>query len=143
MRAVGDARRALGRRSAGPSDTQLARLALAAERYLRQSLRQDLSIADLCRATGASERTLHLAFRQHIGPSPKAYRKALLLNAARRDLAAGRPETTVTRVANHWGFKHLSWFAHDYKALCGESPHESLRAASPSMTQPAAIAVSG
>ncbi|MCI0365212.1 MAG: helix-turn-helix domain-containing protein [Phycisphaerales bacterium] len=104
-----------------------AELAWAIEEYLRTHLRHDISIADLCRYTGASERTLHLAFREHIGSTPKAYRKILLLNAARRDLHSAPAGTTVTNIAIRWGFLHLGWFAHDYKAMFGESPHETLQ----------------
>ena len=106
---------------------------------------KDPSIGDLCRMTGASERSVHLAFREHIGSSPKAYRKVLLLNAARADLRSARAGATVTSVAVRWGFVHAGWFAHDYKAMFGESPRETLhrRALSRRGPGPRVLAVSG
>lgn len=46
------------------------------------------------------------------------------LNGARRDLLAG--STTGDAVAK-WGFWHWSRFSHDYRALFGERPSDTLR----------------
>ena len=104
-----------------------ATLAWKVEDYLRKHMGEAISVRDLCRITGSAERTLHMAFREEIGSTPKAYLKVLLLNAARRDLRAAPNGTTVTEVAIRWGFTHLGWFAHDYKGMFGESPHDTLQ----------------
>jgi len=85
-----------------------------------------LTIRDLCQAVGASERTLHLAFRQHLGTTPKAHLKALRLNAVRRDLRAAPPGTGVMDVAMRWGFFHAGWLSQDYRRMFGESPSTTL-----------------
>src|SRR5439155_10363386 len=90
------------------------RIACTAERYLRTHLGHPVTILDLCHITGATPRTLHMAFRAHFGATPKAYQKMLLLNVARHDLRAARVGTTVTDVAIRWGLLHFGWFAHDY-----------------------------
>jgi AraC family transcriptional regulator, ethanolamine operon transcriptional activator len=105
------------------------RIARKAEAILRQSLNCPISIGRLCIAVGTSERTLHAAFREHLGVTPKAYLKMLRLNAARRDLRLARPGTTVTDVAIRWDFLHFGWFAHDYLTMFGESPSQTLQRA--------------
>ncbi len=101
-------------------------LAKRAEAWLRQNLAEPPTIATLCEALHASERTLHEAFREHLGTTPKAYAKALRLNAARHDLLRGGATTRVTDVALDWGFVHFGWFSQDYRRLFGETPSQTL-----------------
>jgi AraC-like DNA-binding protein len=49
------------------------------------------------------------------------------LHAVRRDLLAGDPGRTVTRVAFKWGFNHLGRFAAQYAREFGESPRDTLK----------------
>lgn len=102
-------------------------LAWGAETFLRDNLSAALTVSDVCNAVGASERTLHRAFRELFGMSPKAYLKTLRLNAVRRDLRSGDPACSVTQVATRWGFWHLGWFSRDYGIMFGESPSETIR----------------
>ena len=101
-------------------------LAQRAEAWLRQNLTEPPTIARLCGALHASERTLHEAFREHLGTTPKAYVKTLRLNAARHDLLQAGPTTRVTDVALDWGFVHFGWFSQDYRRLFGETPSQTL-----------------
>ncbi len=105
------------------------RLARQAEAWLRQSLAEPPKVAALCGALSARERTLHEAFREHLGTTPKAYLKTLRLNAAHRDLLRGLPKTRVTDVALDWGFSHFGWFSQDYRRLFGETPSQTLERA--------------
>jgi AraC family transcriptional regulator, ethanolamine operon transcriptional activator len=102
-------------------------LARKAEACLRQSLAEPPSIADLCGALHVSPRTLHEAFREHLGTTPKAYLKVLRLNAARHDLLDGGAAKRVTDAALDWGFLHFGWFARDYRRLFGETPSQTLQ----------------
>ena len=104
----------------------MATLARRAEDYLLTNLQAPLTIRDLCQAMGASERTLHLAFRMHLGTTPKAHLKALRLNAVRRDLRAAPPGVGVMDVAMRWGFFHAGWLSQDYRRMFGESPSKAL-----------------
>ena len=63
------------------------------------------------------------------GVSPQAYRKALRLSAARKDLEVARPATTVTVVATRWGFFRLGHFSADYLEMFREYPSDTLRRA--------------
>jgi transcriptional regulator GlxA family with amidase domain len=112
-----------------PAALRGQRLAGAAEAWLREHLTEALTIRDLCAALHTSERTLHAAFREHVGTTPKAFVKALRLRAARQDLLQAGPNTRVTDVALRWCFLHFGWFAHDYHAFFGETPSRTLRRA--------------
>jgi AraC family ethanolamine operon transcriptional activator len=102
-------------------------LARKAEAWLRQSLAEPPTIAALCCALHVSPRTLHEAFREHLGTTPKAYLKVLRLNAARHDLLEGGVNKRVTDAALDWGFLHFGWFARDYRRLFDETPSQTLQ----------------
>jgi AraC family ethanolamine operon transcriptional activator len=103
------------------------RLALRAEAWLRQNLSEPPTIAALCQAVSASERTLHEAFRAHLDTTPMAYLKALRLNAAYHGLLEGGARRRVTDVALDWGFLHFGWFSQDYRRHFGETPSQTLQ----------------
>jgi len=86
-----------------------------------------LTVRDLCRAAGASERTLRYAFVERYGVPPKAYLKAVRLHGVRRELrSADLHALRVTDTANRWGFWHMGDFAADYRRLFGELPSKTL-----------------
>ncbi len=86
-----------------------------------------LTVRELCRVTGASERTLHKAFSETFGLGTKAYLSARRLNGVHRDLRRAEPRHgAVSDVANRWGFWHLGQFAADYRKLFGQRPSETL-----------------
>lgn len=98
------------------------------EAYLNAHLSEPVYLADLCAATGVSERTLQLVFLESYGVSPLQYLKLWRLNLARQRLRDGaREQTRVTDVALDCGFWELGRFAADYKALFGESPSQTLQ----------------
>jgi AraC family ethanolamine operon transcriptional activator len=111
------------------SNVSRARIARKAEEYLRAQLTEPVTIFDLCEFTGTSERTLHLAFLESFGISPKQLLKTLRLNAARRALRHPTSTTTVTSVAMDWGFYHLGRFSIAYRTMFGETPLATLRRA--------------
>jgi AraC family transcriptional regulator, ethanolamine operon transcriptional activator len=87
-----------------------------------------LSVTDLCRAAGVSERTLEYAFRDVMGLTPMAYLIRLRLHRVRQDLLAGtRRTTTVSAKAAQWGFWHFGEFSRAYKDCFGELPSDTLR----------------
>jgi AraC family ethanolamine operon transcriptional activator len=91
-------------------------------------LLEPITVGDLCKITGVSERTLEYAFRERFGIPPKTYLQAHRLNAARKELRNSDPlsSTTISDVANRWGFWHMGQFAADYRKLFGELPSETL-----------------
>lgn len=99
-----------------------------AEEYLRDHLREDVTIEDLARVTGVSTRSLFYGFRRWRDTTPMAYLKKLRLDVAREALrSAARTGASVTDVATAVGFFHLSRFSSEYKARFGEPPSATLR----------------
>jgi AraC-like DNA-binding protein len=89
--------------------------------YLREYLREPLTLPMLVQASGLSERTLHKQFRRFLGMTPVAYLRRLRLLAAREALR--RPVGPgVSEVALTGGFAHLGRFSIAYKAAFGETP---------------------
>ena len=86
-----------------------------------------ITLADLCRATRLSRRTLHYAYKEHFGVTPKAYLTALRLDGVRRDLVPRDTPVGVADVADRWGFWHMGQFAADYRRQFGELPSETLK----------------
>ena len=101
-------------------------VARKAEAWLRENLADPPTIAALCEVVNVSERTLHAAFRENLGTTPKAYLKTLRLNSAHHDLLRAGARTRVTDVALDWGFVHFGWFSQDYRRLFGETPSQTL-----------------
>ncbi len=85
-----------------------------------------LLITDVCRAVGAHERTLLLAFNEVFGMPPQAYLKCFRLNRARQRLLGASKDETVTDIAIRCGFTHLSRFSADYRKMFGEYPRHTL-----------------
>src|SRR5918993_3957461 len=91
--------------------------------FLRDNLSEPVTISELSRMAGVSERTLRAAFREALGLSPKQYTIAQRLRAAREALRAADPKsTTVTDIAMTYGFFELGRFAGRYRNVFGESP---------------------
>jgi AraC family ethanolamine operon transcriptional activator len=92
------------------------------------SAQEPLSVVDLCRESGVSRRTLEYAFQEGFGLSPNAYLLARRLDGVRAELRQGDDGLSITRIANRWGFDHLSRFAAFYRRHFGELPSETIRA---------------
>jgi len=108
-----------------PPETGTARrwLARRAAMILRERCREDISIADLCQAVGASRRTLHLGFLELYGLPPMRYLRALRLSGARREIGnAGNDRVHITEIATAWGFNHLGRFSAYYRDFFGMLP---------------------
>ncbi len=102
------------------------RVARSAEKYMMANLDACVSITDICKTIGCTERTLYLGFQEAFGMSPKRYLKALCLNAVRRDLCNPIQKATVTDIAIRWGFLHFGRFALYYRKMFEESPSQTL-----------------
>ena len=108
-----------------PSHARLnsVHIARACEEFAASSQYQSVTLTDLCRASGASERRVRQAFYESYGMSPTAYLRVAALHEVRRALFAKSPARgDISRIASDYGFWHLSRFAGQYRALFGESP---------------------
>jgi AraC-like DNA-binding protein len=96
--------------------------------YIDANAHRDIAAADIADAAHVTIRAVQLAFRRHLGTTPLAYVRRLRLELAHRELVAADPEsTTVTAVANRWGFGNHSRFTVRYRAAFGTTPSRTLR----------------
>ena len=110
---------------ANVAHTEIVTRALAAIDELRG---EPVSIAELSRAAGVSERTLRNAFHHVVGLSPKRYLIRHGLEEAHTALQrAHGARGAVTYVATECGFFELGRFAGAYRQLFGELPSATLR----------------
>ena len=108
------------------------------EAFLHDNLGEPVTVGELSRVAGVSERTLRTAFHRVLGRSPKQHLIRRRLCAAHDALCAADPRaTTVTDVAMACGFFELGRFAGRYRDAFGEVPSHTLRQ-SASMTAQAA-----
>ena len=117
---------ASGRDIAGP-----LRRSTVLQRLLEVLEEQDhvpLRIAELCKAIGTPQRTLHSFCKATFGMGLLRYLLLKRLGLAREALLRGQlSKVTVTAVATQYGFTELGRFAAAYKAQFGELPSETLR----------------
>jgi len=106
-----------------------ARAARKARDFIDAHADEAPTIQDACRTAGVSWRTLNYAFREIFGVTPKQYLQATRLDGVRKELHRKGPASTVTDIANDWGFWHMGQFAADYKRQFGELPSETVRRA--------------
>ena len=98
------------------------------EAFLGDNIGEPVTVTELSRRLGVSERTLRAAFHDVIGLGPKRYVVTHRLNAAREALCAATPQTaTVTDIAMTYGFFELGRFAGQYRHAFGEAPSRTLR----------------
>jgi AraC family transcriptional regulator, ethanolamine operon transcriptional activator len=96
-------------------------------RFVAISEKKAVRMADLCKASGVSERTLRAIFVEVFGMSPKRYLRARKLHAIRAQLSTASPGIeTVTSIARRLGVKDTGRMARDYYACFGEYPRKTL-----------------
>ncbi|WP_375479744.1 AraC family transcriptional regulator [uncultured Jatrophihabitans sp.] len=88
-----------------------------------------LTLADLCRLSSLSARSVQYAFQEEYGITPMRYLRRVRLNHARKDLRRGNG--TVADIASYWGFSNLGRFAQAYKDQFGEFPSATLHPTPP------------
>jgi AraC family ethanolamine operon transcriptional activator len=116
------------RGDAGASNNLARRqLALRAKALLHESDELPLTVSELCKSLGTSERMLELSFRAQFGVCARQFMIALRLQRAHRALATADSNTTVTSIATDLGFWHLGRFSHYYQQMFGVLPSSTLR----------------
>ena len=115
-------------RHSTPSITSRQQVVERAEAFLSTRIDKSVSIAQLCRVAGVSERSLRNAFYDVRGMSPKRWAVRTRLAEVRRALSdANGTRGAVTTIATDYGFFELGRFASTYKAVFGETPSATLR----------------
>ena len=112
------------------TSSQRLRIVCACEEFARAHPPEQVSILTLCELTGVSARSLHYAFLEVTGLSPKAFLKTLRLNQARRELlTTGYARGRILAIAAKYGFPRTGEFAADFQSLFGSLPSQFARGA--------------
>jgi transcriptional regulator GlxA family with amidase domain len=125
-------------------DSVAARRAMVIERFeaLLETRYSPLDLAEICLATGVSERTLRDCCHEYLAMSPIRYARLRRMQMARNALMHANPSiSNVTTIANHFGFSELGRFSVSYRALFGEEPSATLRRSSQAIPRMASIKV--
>jgi AraC-like DNA-binding protein len=100
-----------------------------AETHIVNRFAENLTLAELSRASGVSIRTLYYGFEKYRDQSPMEFLRATRLRYARRRLLEGRTHgAKIAEIAALSGYCNPSQFARDYKKQFGETPTDTLRA---------------
>ena len=95
--------------------------------YIDAHITDELTLADLIDASGASARTLQYGFIEQFGVGPITYLKRLRMRCVHDALHRASPGSCqVGGVAAQWGFFNGSTFARQYRKMFGELPSETL-----------------
>ncbi len=113
--------------SSPPPAPMARRVALRkAVEFIKENADQPPSIAEVCRAAGASWRTLNYAFQEQFRVTPKQYLQAVRLQGVRQQLSLPGGVTSISEAAARWGFWHMGKFAAEYRRMFKELPSETL-----------------
>ena len=97
------------------------------ESFLAEHQGRPVYLAEICSATGASERTLRACCREYLGMGVIRYLWLRRMHMAHRALVLRTPATsTVTGIATDCGFWELGRFAVEYRELFGQLPSATL-----------------
>lgn len=111
-----------------PRPYRRAALVTTATTYILSHLDQPLTLADICQAVCASQRSIQYGFQEMLGMGPMAFVKVQRLHGIRRALLYADPKPeTVAHIAHQWGFWSLGHFSRDYKQMFGELPSQTLQ----------------
>jgi AraC-like DNA-binding protein len=113
----------------GPADEpELPESLKDAVSFIHRHATRDVGINDVAAAVHLTPRAVQYPFRRRLGTTPTEYMRAVRLSGAHQDLVGGSTSsTTVTEIAQRWGFAHTGRFAVLYRQTYGQSPHTTLR----------------
>jgi AraC family transcriptional regulator, ethanolamine operon transcriptional activator len=95
--------------------------------YLAARGHEPVLLDDLCSEIGLNRRAMENLFQDFLGVTPAIYLKRQRLHGVRCSLRhKSRLPGVVKATALEWGFWHMGHFTHDYQALFGELPSETL-----------------
>jgi AraC-like DNA-binding protein len=98
--------------------------------FIHRHAAGDVSINDIAAAVHLTPRAVQYLFRRQLDTTPTEYLRRVRLHRAHQELIAGeRSATTVTEIAQRWGFAHTGRFAVLYRQTYGQSPHATLKEA--------------
>lgn len=99
-----------------------------AKTFIIDNIDERLTIKNLVKEIGVTERTLERAFQERLNITPQSMIKSVKLNKVKKELTSvSFKKSIISDVANQWGFWHMGKFAKDYRQLFGELPSETVK----------------
>ena len=91
-------------------------------------LRERITVPQFAAQIDVGQRNLELAFKRHLGITPRRYLNYVRMQQVYRELRSRSAAShCVTEVAGYWGFNEFGRFAGEYHKLFGELPSETLQ----------------
>lgn len=96
--------------------------------FIHGHLNDPISIEDIARSVNVTPRALQLAFRRHLGVTPRAYLRNARLDLAHHALSADvTNRLKLSSVAQDHGFANASKFARRFRERFGQNPSRITR----------------
>lgn len=96
--------------------------------FIHRHTTEDIGINDVAAAVHLTPRAVQYLFRRQLDTTPTEYMRRVRLRRAHQELVAATTDSsTVTEIAQRWGFAHTGRFAVLYRQTYGHSPHTTLR----------------
>lgn len=96
--------------------------------FIHRHTTEDIGINDVAAAVHLTPRAVQYLFRRQLDTTPTEYMRRVRLRRAHQELVAATTDSsTVTEIAQRWGFAHTGRFAVLYRQTYGQSPHTTLR----------------
>jgi AraC-like DNA-binding protein len=96
--------------------------------FIHRHAAGEVSINDIAAAVHLTPRAVQYLFRRQLDTTPTEYVRRVRLHRAHDELIAAEPSSsTVTEIAQRWGFAHTGRFAVLYRQTYGQSPHTTLK----------------
>lgn len=99
-----------------------------AVKFIHRHAAGGVGVTDVAAAVHLTPRAVQYIFRQWLDTTPTEYLRRVRLYRAHNELLSREcPGTTVTEVAQRWGFAHTGRFAVLYRQTYGRSPYATLK----------------
>ena len=119
-----------------PRFTKSEKIVLNIKKQLFTHMDGKISISSLAKKYNISEKSLQNAFRSLYDITPVQFIRLLKLNHVHHELVQNRSvSTSVSRVAQKWGFSHMGKFSKHYTELFGENPSVTLKKINPEIKE--------
>ena len=96
------------------------------QKFLMQHAHENITLEMILTVAGVSKTKLYRQFQECYGMTPIAFLKKYRLQQIYNILSEPKhTDTSISQLAYHWGFTHLSRFAQDYYHEFGEKPSDT------------------
>lgn len=109
-----------------PKDRTTTSRIKKAKEFIRENVRENISVNDVANAACVSPRALQYSFRDIVGISPSKYIRSVKLEAVKKALANASPNENVTKILSEFGINSFGHFAKSYRETFGCTPKATL-----------------